>query len=283
MPTRRSSGVEWCHVRNIGDGAQGSASLVQNIRSGELAVRKKMTVYELLHDDTSLEALILQEILPSSRHIVGMFACGFEPDRHHNINLVQWFEYCRGGDLQHAVGGVESFPEDFIWHCFIQLAHALHVIHNCGSQRVVHRDIKPDNIFLDQKYRHEAPWPNLKVGDFGTAVLEEHTEGIHVPCWHGPEIPHLSPAGDIWSLGAIIHWLGHGRPPMRRRPASFGGSQEMWEDLPEARRPKALPRCYSGLLNGYMLECLEWDPRNRISSDELVECLTRDRPQLRGR
>lgn len=283
MPPRRSSASEWCHVRNIGDGAQGSAALVQNIRTGELAVRKKMTAYELLPDDTPLEALILQEILPSSRHIVGMFAWGFEPDRHDNINVVQWFEYCRGGDLQHAMDGVTIVPEDFIWHCFIQLAHALHVIHNCGSQRVVHRDIKPDNIFLDKKYRDEAPWPNLKVGDFGTAVLERHTEGIHVPCWHGPEIPHLSSAGDIWSLGAIIHWLGHGRPPMRRRPATFGGSQEMWENQPEARRPKALPRCYSSMLNGYMLECLEWDPRNRITSDELVECLTRDRPQLRHR
>ena len=283
MPARRSSIAEWHHVRMIGQGGQGTASLVQNMQTGSLAVRKKMTVYELVHD-TPLEALILQEILPSSRHIVDMIACGFEPDRNHNVNLVQWFEYCRGGDLQHAVAGAERrLPEDFIWHCFLQIAHALDVIHNCGSQGVVHRDIKPDNIFLEKKYRHEAPWPDLKVGDFGTAVLEEHTEGIHVPCWHGPEIPHLSPAGDIWSLGAIIHWLGHGHPPMRSPPADFRGTQEMWERLPEPRKPKALPRSYSSMLNGYMLACLEWDPRNRISGDELVVCLMRDRPHIRSR
>ena len=272
---------EWRMIEMIGQGAQARASLVEHKSTGELAVRKKMAHYDLLEDGMPLEPLILREILPSSRNIVTMINHTFEGDDRQGYDLVQWFEYCRGGDLQHAVDELESVPEDFIWHCFEQIAHALDIIHNCGSHRVVHRDIKPDNIFLASKYRHTGPWPNLKVGDFGTATLEEYSTGVHVARWQGPEIPELSAAGDIWSLGAIIHWMAHGRPPMRPPPHDF--TRLTWECLPKARLPQPLPSSYSSKLNNYMLDCLEWNPNDRISSRVLADGLERDRPLTRRR
>ena len=278
MPRTGHFEKDWRKVKTIGQGAQGRTSLMQHKRSGELAVRKRMTEFGMV-DDTPLEAIILQEILPPSTRINQLMAFTFETHRNGDTDLIQWFEYCRGGDLHHDTDQVGRLQEDFIWHCFIQIAEALDVIHNAGTQLVVHRDIKPDNIFLEQKYRHEAPWPNLKVGDFGTAVLEKHTQGVHVPCWHGPELPHLSPAGDIWSLGAIVHWLGHGLPPLIPPPVDFPGSSEQWCLRPEARKPEPLPHCYSNKLNERMLDCLEWDPKDRISSQKLVSRLKRDRPR----
>lgn len=254
MPSRRSYESDWIKVKTIGEGSQGAASLWKQKRTGELTVRKVTTNYEMVHDPP-LEAIILQKILPPSKRIIDLVAFSFETSRDHSINLVERFEYCRGGDLDHAVTQhLGRFSEDFIWHCFIQIAEALDLLHNGGSQLVVHRDVKPDNIFLDRKYHSESPWPDLKLGDFGLAVLEEHTESIHVPCWQPPELPHLTPAGDIWSLGAIIHWLAHGRPPVTSPPTSFPGSREEWEMLPDARKPKALPRSYSSDLNEYMLD-----------------------------
>ena len=248
---------------------------------GVLAVRKRTHQY-ITVDGSPLEATILQNILPSSRRVVKLMTFSFEPStRHHEYDLIQWFEYCRGGDLQHAIEHARRPSEDFIWHCFVQVAEALDVLHNNGSRKVIHRDVKPDNIFLGKEYHHEAPWPSLKLGDFGAAAIIEHTEGVHVPCWQGPEFPHLSAAGDIWGLGAIIHWLGHGRPPMAPRPARFRGSQQDWEAQPEARKPMGLPSCYSGTLSGYMMACLEIDPDDRILSRELVANLKRHRPRPR--
>ena len=279
MPLRLVEHSQWRKLKTIGEGAQASASLMQSKITRKLAVRKKMKDYAVLDDDTPLESVVLLDILPSSRYIVRLLGYGFEGNFMRPDDLVQWFEYCPGGDLQHAVDEFGKLPEDFIWHCFIQIAHALDIIHNCGTEKVVHADIKPDNIFLEEKYRHRAPWPNLKIGDFGTASLGERATGVHVPCWQGPEIPSLTSAGDIWSLGAIIHWLATGRPPMLPRPSCFPGSTQEWELQPEARRPKTLSLSYSSMLNDYMLGCLEWDPRDRISSRELVDCLERDRPR----
>ena len=279
MPARGYSIAEWRLIRGVGSGAQGRASLVQHRRTGQFAVRKKAQEYDLL-DHMPTEPYILHRILPSSRSIVRLIHHEIEESR--NEGLILWSEYCSGGDLQHAVEGSGGrLPEQFIWHCFTQIAHALDIIHNCGSHPVVHRDIKPDNIFLETSYRHRAPWPNLKVGDFGTATLEAHTVGIHRPCWQGPEIPHFSSAGDIWGLGAIIHWLCHGEPPIKPLPSRFPGSANDWERLPEARRAVPLPRTYSSKLNDYMLDCLRWDPSDRISSAMLVDGLQRDRPPRR--
>ena len=273
---------EWRPVRTVGKGAQGKSVLVQRRSDGVLAIRKQVHNYNMING-LPLEAVILQEILPRSRRVIKLMTFSFEPSHRPRDDLIEWFEYCRGGDLQHAMERSGSLSEDFIWHCFIQVAEALDVVHNAGSQRVVHRDVKPDNIFLDEKYLHEAPWPDLKLGDFGAAVLKEHTTDMCIPCWQGPELPHHSAAGDIWGLGAVIHWLGHGQPPIAPRPARFRGSQREWEEQPGARKPMPLPTLYSSNLNEYMMLCLKWNPDDRISSQDLVDCLKVDRPRPRPR
>ena len=105
-----------------------------------------------------------------------------------------------------------------------------------------------------------------------------------MPAWQGPELPLLSAAGDVWGLGAIVHWMGHGGESLiRNPPAGFRGSREDWLLRPEARKPRPLPRWYSDALNDYMMDCLEWEPRDRVNSKELVRGLKRDGYPDRGR
>lgn len=280
--SNRAHGL-WRVLRAIGAGGQGECVLVQRESDGLVAVRKQTEVYEVLQG-FPLEAIILEKVLPRSPRITKLISFKLKPACRHRDNLIEWFEYCRGGDLHNAMEQLRGrVTEDFVWHCFIQLAEALDVIHNAGSERVVHRDIKPDNIFLEEEYHHEAPWPNVKLGDFGLATLDTHTSAMIVPCWQGPELPQLSAAGDVWALGAVIHWLAHGKPPIARRPARFRGSTEEWEMEPVARKPIPLDGLYSSKLNGYMMLCLTKNPNERISSQELVGLLRRDRPRPRWR
>jgi len=58
--------------------------------------------------------------------------------------------------------------EEFIWKILIQLTQALHECHQRKNGRaVLHRDMKPANVFLDTD-------KNVKLGDFGLARVLHH-------------------------------------------------------------------------------------------------------------
>jgi len=63
-------------------------------------------------------------------------------------------EFCKGGDVGAMIDKGVSIPEKrvMIWIC--QIAMALHHMH---KNNVLHRDIKPQNLFLNQ-------WSDIKIG-----------------------------------------------------------------------------------------------------------------------
>ncbi len=83
------------------------------------------------------------------------------------------------------------------------------------AEKVIHRDLKLGNLFLDQDMR-------LKVGDFGLATKvtydgEKKRTICGTPNYIAPEVLSSrighSFEVDIWSLGVIIYTLLFGRPP----------------------------------------------------------------------
>ena len=76
----------------------------------------------------------------------------------------------------------------------------------CKKHEIVHRDVKPQNIFV-------SPNGDYKLGDFGIAKTVEKTSGgtkIGTYKYMAPEVYNNQPYGsaaDIYSLGLVLYWM----------------------------------------------------------------------------
>lgn len=97
-------------------------------------------------------------------------------------------EYCPKGDLTNFLKAQMGKPlkEDIIWKMAIQMMIGLRDLH---SQKILHRDIKAMNIFLDGEN-------NVRIGDLGVArVLKSdfaHTI-VGTPYYLSPEMCEEKP------------------------------------------------------------------------------------------
>ena len=120
-------------------------------------------------------------------------------------------ELCSGGELYDVVESRGALPESEAYMYFGQLCEAVAYIH---AQGIVHRDLKLENILLDQQ-------GHVKVSDFGfTREFEPHRWlrtrcGTKVYC--APEMldgrPYVGVQVDIWSMGVILYALVCGQLP----------------------------------------------------------------------
>jgi serine/threonine protein kinase len=77
--------------------------------------------------------------------------------------------------MQSRAGGAEQglFEEDMVMCWFVQLLLALHHLH---GRRVLHRDLKPDNVLLSGNLRV------ARLADFGVSKQLEQGVGLAVTC-----------------------------------------------------------------------------------------------------
>ena len=296
IPQRQPPKYNWNRataerICEIGKGGQGKCWLVRQVGEGELAVIKTLSNERSKKTNKAKaaeESRILGQILPHSDKIVEYYMASMDPYETH-----LYLEYCDGGDLQSLIDIYRKasvyIPESFIWNCFVQLTEALAWIHYGISktqrepsnwERVIHRDIKPANVFLKRTGFDGLLYPDIKLGDFGLAAVTSdpgHTADYKYGTyqWQPPERPEATAKGDVWSLGAIIHALGHeGKPPIAPLPSTWQddhSNRRRWRRHPQARRPVQLPSEYSGRLEDWMLATLKIDPLDRISSRALFQ------------
>ncbi|KAJ9113209.1 hypothetical protein QFC22_006048 [Naganishia vaughanmartiniae] len=201
-------------IRDAGNG-------VQYTRMGFLGEGGFARVYELLGPDgrswaakvvhkdqlattkkrTKLYAEIMIHKLMAHPHVVP-FREAFEDEDQNMMDLLK---------------RRKRFTEPEARYYLTQIISAVQYMHRC---RVMHRDLKLGNVFLDKRM-------NVQVGDFGLAALIEK-EGDRrktvcgTPNYIAPEVLYGKSEGhsyevDIWSIGVILYTMLVGKPPFQMK------------------------------------------------------------------
>ena len=268
-------------IKLIGIDGEGVVHLMRSQSTRQLIVRKTVKHAKSI-GAKPIEAAILQDLFPD-RHDNIIRLAAFDTYRVDGARY--YLEYCAGGDLHQLVRQYRNhavlLPELFLWQAFQQLASALEFLHRGFDPRctdphrraICHRDIKPSNIFL--RLQSDSVYPDVVLADFGHATLRFATyDPAGTAMWQPPELPRHSPKGDVYSLGAVMHFLIHFEAPVAKLPdgvADTESARDAWAAAPEARRPRMeFVEGYSEDLVCAMLTALEADETKRKNSSQLL-------------
>jgi serine/threonine protein kinase/tetratricopeptide (TPR) repeat protein len=183
-------------------------------------------------------------------------------------------KFAGGGSLLEAAPALRSEPRRAV-ALMAKVARAVQYAHIKG---ILHRDLKPGNVMLDG---HGEPL----VSDFGLAkwldITSDLTHTLTIfgtPGYIAPEqvkgsAANLSPASDVYSLGAILFNLLTGRPPFLGEHALAVIQQASEKSAPKLR---ILAPTLDRDLETICAKCLEREPNARYhSAGDLAEDLER--------
>jgi len=188
-------------------------------------------------------------------------------------------EYLEGETLADRLGRGERIPQEEARPLVCQMAAALAAAHRAG---VVHRDLKPDNMFLvpgDDGTR-------VVLTDFGVArhaapsqdeSLTASNVLLGTPTYMAPEQLELEkamPASDLYTLGLVMFEMVAGRPPFEAETAIKTVFKRVQEDAPSPR--EIVPELDEGW-EEVILRCLERQPEDRYAdAQEIIRALDGD-------
>ncbi|MFO0756881.1 MAG: protein kinase [Byssovorax sp.] len=203
----------------IAGGGMGAVYAVEQLSTGQKRALKLMHPH--LVEDAARRGRFEREARVGARiasdHVVQVIAAGVDA-----ATGMPWMamELLEGESLGAYAERRGPLSRDEVAEILRQLGHALGAAHAAG---VVHRDLKPDNVFVAAARRSGADIL-VKVLDFGIAkvVAEANpsaTQPMGTLSWMAPEQTETSaaitPAADVWSIGLLAFWMLTGKPYWR--------------------------------------------------------------------
>ena len=192
-------------------------------------------------------------------------------------------EFISGGsltDILHKYMAMyqRPFPEDIVQHIMRQIVSAVQYLH---FNRIIHRDLKLDNILVNFASDYDKQTLNLKncqvkIIDFGFATIlnsDKTNTVLGTPPNMDPKILEQITTGiptngytekvDIWSLGTLCYEMIMGYSPFRAT-----NMQELYQKVKKGNY--ILPSNLSEEIVSFINSMLQQDDEERADADELM-------------
>ncbi|KAK3569292.1 hypothetical protein QTP86_026559, partial [Hemibagrus guttatus] len=211
---------DWDIVETIGEGTYGKVYKVTNKKDGSQAAVKVLDPINDVDEEIEAEYNILCSLSnhPNVVKFLGMF---YKADEFPGGQLWLVLELCNGGSVTELIKGLlmrgKRLEEPVISYILCGALLGLQHLHN---NRIIHRDVKGNNILLTTD-------GGVKLVDFGvsaqlsSARLHRNTS-VGTPFWMAPEVIaceqqldySYDARCDVWSLGITAIELAEGDPPL---------------------------------------------------------------------
>ena len=222
-------------LKKLGEGGMGAVYLAEDTMLGrQVAVKvlpKKLTENPEFLSRFKREAKAAGRL--NHLNVVGAYATGEEAGQHYYV-----MEYCEGEPLDKHLKRLKSLPEALVIEIAIQVAQGLQYAHEHG---LIHRDIKPGNIFLSREGTAKILDLGLSKDVSGGDQSFQTVSGtaLGTPHYISPEqaqaAKDIDGRTDIYSLGATLYHLLTGQTPFHASTAAAILLKHITEQLPDPR------------------------------------------------
>lgn len=225
-----------------------------HVPSGEFVAIKVMTVREDQSEDDMLKEINIMKDLHHSR-IVEVFDV-----IHLDSFIYIVMEYLSEGSLLSYIRERKTISEEEAKKFFSQICSAVEYLHECCH--IAHRDLKLENILLDQQM-------NIRLTDFGLSCYFDSTQMMKTRCGTpscvAPEVIKglkYTCKCDIWSLGILLYTMVEGKRP-------FVDKNTKLQMIKILHLAPAFSENLSSDLKNLISKLLEKDPNQRLTFSEI--------------
>ena len=269
-------------IKPLGKGSFGEVFLTQKKNSPQLLATKRIEIKQLkdpLNKKYLQYEIDVMKQLRNHPNIIKLIDLIQTPNHFYVI-----MEYCNGGSLSDCLEKYgKPFPIEIIQYLMRQIVEGLKYIH---SKKIIHRDIKLENILVNFKNKDDKNNFNLlksdvKIIDFGLSKIlgeEEFTRtALGSPLNMDPVILNkYNKAGgiqklqgynekaDIWSLGTICYEMLTGE-----KMFNAYNMEELIEKVEEGNYAIPLNNNLSNELISFLNGMLQYQSEFRLSAEEL--------------
>lgn len=246
-----------------------------------LGVGASAKVYHATNVETGKSVAV--KVMNKKKLVNGGFSPNIEREisilsRLHHPNIINLFEVlasktkiyfivelASAGELFEEVTKKDKLTEEHARKYFRQLISA---VKHCHSHGVYHRDLKLDNLLLDEN-------DNLKVTDFGLSAVKNQIRPdglLHTVCgtpsYVAPEIlakkGYNGAKADVWSCGVVLFAITAGYLPFNDYNITV-----LYRKI--YRGQFRFPKWFSCDLKNLLSRLLDTNPETRISVDEILQ------------
>ncbi|XP_028446779.1 myosin-IIIb isoform X2 [Perca flavescens] len=263
----------WDIVETIGKGTYGKVYRVTNKKDGSQAAVKVLDPINDVDEEIEAEYNILRS-LSNHPNVVKFYGMFYKSDKVSGGQLWLVLELCNGGSVTELIKGLlmrgQCLQEPVISYILYSALLGLQHLHN---NRIIHRDVKGNNILLTTE-------GGVKLVDFGvsaqlTSARLRRNTSVGTPFWMAPEVIaceqqydySYDARCDVWSLGITAIELADGDPPLAEMHPVKALFKIPRNPSPTLRNPEQWCRSFCHFIG----QCLIKDFEARPSVTHLLE------------